>query len=147
MFTLVFYFILLLNIRKILTDYITYPLVKIKNNPKNDEITSYIFSELFDTNYLIEMDLPNNQKVKCNVIIIKNGKIEKNGKGKIRLRGNGTRTKPKRSYQINFDTKTSILDMPSIFKKWVLLANYMDKTLLRNLASFKVSSILIRIYS
>ena len=83
-----------------------------------------------------------NQKIKCNIIIINNGKIEKNGKGKIRLRGNGTRAKPKRSYQINFDKKTTFLEMPSISKKWVLLANYMDKTLLRNLVSFKVSSIL-----
>ena len=70
MFTLEFYFILLLNIRTILTDYITYPLVKIKNNPKNDEITSYIYSELFDTHYLIKMDLPNNHQVDCSIDMV-----------------------------------------------------------------------------
>ena len=68
MITVEFYFILLLNFQRILTNYITYPLIKIKNKPKNDEITSYIFSELFDTNYLISINISNNIKVDCSII-------------------------------------------------------------------------------
>ena len=45
---------------------------------------------------------------------------------------------PKKSYQINFDTETQLLDMSSISRKWGLLANYLDKTLLRNLVAFKI---------
>ena len=86
--------------------------------------------------------LNDNQKVKCNTVIINNGKIEINRNGKMRLRGNGSRLQPKRSYQITFEKKTKVLDMPSTAKKWVLIANYMDKTLIRNLVAFKVSEIL-----
>ena len=88
-----------------------------------------------------------NPKVKCNVVIINNGKIEVNNKGKVRLRGNTSKYYPKRSYQIIFDTKTHILDIPSIAKKWGLLANYCDLTLLRNLVAFKISSLLGQKYT
>ena len=91
--------------------------------------------------------LLDNHKVKCNIIIINNGKIEINSKGKIRLRGNSSRLHPKLSYQINFDTETKVLDMPSISRRWGLLANYIDKTLIRNLVAFKISSILGQKYS
>ena len=88
-----------------------------------------------------------NQKVKCNVVIVNNGEIELNSSGKIRLRGNASKMEAKKPYQINFGTETSVLDMPSISRKWVLLANYMDKTLLRNLVAFKISSILGQKYT
>ena len=86
--------------------------------------------------------LSDHQKLKCNIVIINNGKIEINSSGKIRLRGNASKLVPKKSYQINFDTKTNFLGMTSTAKKWVLIANFMDKTLLRNIISFKVSSLL-----
>ncbi len=50
---------------------------------------------------------------------------------KIRGRGNTTWALPKKPYQIKFDDKESVLEMPKD-KKWVFLANYTDKSLLRS---------------
>lgn len=49
----------------------------------------------------------------------------------IRGRGNTTWWMPKRPYKISLSEKTALLGMPPA-KDWVLLANYSDKTLLRN---------------
>ncbi len=49
----------------------------------------------------------------------------------IRGRGNTTWGMPKKPYRIKLSTASSILGMPSE-KDWVLLANYSDKTLIRN---------------
>ena len=55
----------MINLQTVFTDYVTYPLVKIKNKEKNDEIQSYIYSEIFDTYYLIKINIPNNDPVDC----------------------------------------------------------------------------------
>jgi len=57
---------------------------------------------------------------------------------KIRGRGNSTWGFPKKPYQIKFDNKENILGMPKD-KKWILLANYSDKTMLRNELAFDLS--------
>ena len=57
----------------------------------------------------------------------------------IRGRGNTTWYWPKKPYLVKLDAKQSILGMPK-HKRWVLLANFMDRTLMRNLVSMKVSS-------
>lgn len=58
----------------------------------------------------------------------------------IRGRGNTTwRDYPKKPYLIKFDKKTSLFGMPKS-KKWVLLANYRDRTLMRNALALKVAS-------
>ena len=56
---------------------------------------------------------------------------------KIRGRGNFTWLQPKKPYQLKFDQKTSLLDMPAD-KKWIFLANYIDKTMSRNAISFEL---------
>ena len=53
----------------------------------------------------------------------------------IKGRGNSTWSLPKKPYALKFDKKTSLLGEPKD-KSWVLLANYTDKTNLRNEASF-----------
>lgn len=55
----------------------------------------------------------------------------------IKGRGNSTWLFPKKPYQIKFENKKSILGMPED-KKWVLLANYCDKTMLRNEVAFNL---------
>ncbi|MFD0765704.1 CotH kinase family protein [Mucilaginibacter lutimaris] len=51
---------------------------------------------------------------------------------KIKGRGNSTWSNfPKKPYRLKFDNKAAMLGMPAA-KNWVLLANYDDKTLLRN---------------
>ncbi|MBQ5912323.1 MAG: CotH kinase family protein [Bacteroidaceae bacterium] len=54
---------------------------------------------------------------------------------KIKGRGNSTWTFPKKPYKIKFDEKVSLLGEPAD-KEWVLLANYTDKTSLRNETAF-----------
>ena len=49
----------------------------------------------------------------------------------IRGRGNSTWNMPKKPYKVRLKTKASVLNMPAD-REWILLANYADKTLLRN---------------
>lgn len=56
----------------------------------------------------------------------------------LRGRGNSTWTYPKKPFAIKLDKKTEVLGMPE-HKRWILLANWMDKTLLRNSIAFEVS--------
>lgn len=62
--------------------------------------------------------------------------------GSTRERGNFSRTFPKRPYRIKFDAKQNVLDAPAKAKKWTLINNYGDKTLMRNLLAFHLSRIL-----
>ena len=50
---------------------------------------------------------------------------------KMKGRGNSTWEQPKQPYSIKLAEKESVLGMPKS-KRWVLIANYSDKTLLRN---------------
>jgi spore coat protein CotH len=57
---------------------------------------------------------------------------------KIRGRGNSTwGIHPKKPFQMKLDDKSTFLDMPSK-KKWLFLAEYSDKTMLRNTISFEM---------
>ena len=67
MITFKLYFIFILNLKKILSDYITFPLIKLKNESQNDDIQSCILSELFDTYYLIRINLSNNNQTDCTI--------------------------------------------------------------------------------
>ena len=60
-----------------------------------------------------------------------------------RLRGNASMQFPKKPYRIKFDSKQRPLkEAPAKAKKWTLINNYGDKTLMRNLVAFHVSKIL-----
>ena len=80
-------------------------------------------------------------KVKTNNVIVNEGKIIIKKTGTIKLRGNSSLNSEKKPYLINFDEKTTILDMPCNDKKWVLVPNMYDKSLLRNLLGYKMSFI------
>lgn len=65
----------------------------------------------------------------------------------IRGRGNSSWTDmPKKSYKIEFEKKQSMLDMPKD-KDWALIANYADKTLMRNYLMYNLSTNLGAYYS
>jgi hypothetical protein len=49
----------------------------------------------------------------------------------IRIRGNSTSNYPKKPYALKLEKKASLLGM-SKHKRWALLANWMDRTLIRN---------------
>ena len=59
--------------------------------------------------------------------------------GTTRERGNASRGFPKKPYRIKFDKKQHVLDAPAKAKKWTLINNYGDKTLMRNLLAFELS--------
>ena len=68
------------------------------------------------------------------------GKLNYSGNDdNIRGRGNTTWTFPKKPYALKLDSKAPILGMPK-HKRWVLLANWMDRTMLRNSVAFRISS-------
>ena len=64
--------------------------------------------------------------------------VDFSGTSSIRGRGNSTWKFPKKPYALKLDSKAEILGMPK-HKRWVLLANWLDRTLLRNHISFKIA--------
>ncbi len=72
-------------------------------------------------------------------IISDNGTRILSEPGSTRERGNASRTFPKKPYRIKFDKKQQVLDAPAKAKKWTLINNYGDKTLMRNLLAFELS--------
>ena len=80
-------------------------------------------------------------EIGCNVYIIsENGTNILNGtQAKVRGRGNASWNFPKKPYRIKFNTAESPLGAPASAKKWTLLSNYGDKTLMRNMLAFEVS--------
>lgn len=59
------------------------------------------------------------------------------GTANIRLRGNSTLHYSKKAYAFKLDTKASLLGMPSD-KRWDLLANFVDRTRIRNHIAFEM---------
>ena len=72
-------------------------------------------------------------------IISDNGTRIVSEPGTTRERGNASRGFPKKPYRIKFDKKQQVLDAPGKAKKWTLINNYGDKTLMRNLLAFELS--------
>lgn len=56
-------------------------------------------------------------------------------------RGNSTWRMPKKPYSLNLYSEAGLLDMPP-HSRWVLLANYADKTLLRNDIAFHIDDVI-----
>lgn len=86
--------------------------------------------------------IPSDKKNQINsiiTIISANGKELLCDTGTVRLRGNGSVTFPKKPYRLKFNKKKRVLDSPGKAKKWVLVNNYGDKTLLRNQLAFEIS--------
>ena len=80
--------------------------------------------------------------IKSQFIIINDNKININQTASIKIRGQSTSMFPKKPYKIKFDKKQEILGLSGKYKKWVLLANYLDKSLIRTLLAFKISEII-----
>ncbi len=60
----------------------------------------------------------------------------------IRGRGNGSWIFPKKPYKLKLAHKARLLGMPAKAKKWTLINNYGDKTLVRNLLAFRISEMM-----
>lgn len=67
------------------------------------------------------------------------GSIDYDGKLSVKGRGNSTWSQfPKKPYAMKLDNKSEILGMKK-HKRWCLLANWMDRTLIRNDVAFEIS--------
>ena len=77
--------------------------------------------------------------ITANIIIIDGNKTDTDKPGTIRERGNASRSFPKKPWRLKFDKKQSVLGSPAKAKKWTLINNYGDKTLMRNLLAFEIA--------
>lgn len=66
------------------------------------------------------------------------GKCEYQGTASVKGRGNSSWDYPKKSYNLRLDTKHGIAGMAS-HKRWCLLANWIDRTMIRNAVAFEVA--------
>ena len=57
----------------------------------------------------------------------------------VRGRGNASWNFDKKPYRMKFDKKVRLLDAPAKAKKWTLISNHSDKTLMRNILAFEIS--------
>lgn len=83
-----------------------------------------------------------NEMVVCNLLVVNNNKKELKANAIIKLRGNTSLLLIKKQYQIIFDKPQNLLGMHSTAKNWRLIANYADKSLLRNTVGLELSSLL-----
>ncbi|MCD7713959.1 MAG: CotH kinase family protein [Prevotella sp.] len=76
----------------------------------------------------------------CTVTLIPaDGSEAETASATIRLRGNASMNFPKKPYRIKFDKKRHVFSSPASAKKWTLINNYGDKTLMRNILAFEAS--------
>ncbi|MBQ9200954.1 MAG: CotH kinase family protein [Bacteroidales bacterium] len=74
------------------------------------------------------------------VLFDENGHQLYQGGLEIKGRGNSTWNAPKKPYSLRLDTKAGLFDMLP-HRRWVLLANYLDRTLLRNHLAFFLANV------
>ena len=68
------------------------------------------------------------------------GTVDCSALGGVRLRGNTTQTYPKKPLAIKFLDKQSVLGMPK-HKRWVLLANQLDRSMIRNAVALDIAHV------
>ena len=79
-------------------------------------------------------------EIPCLITIISDeGRTFSQHSGTTRLRGNASMNFPKKPYRIKYEEKRKVLNSPAIAKKWTLINNDGDKTLMRNILAFEIS--------
>lgn len=87
-----------------------------------------------------EIPYDKENEISSTTIIIANNEIDiEAAKTGVRERGNASRDFPKKPWRLKFDKSTQILGSKAKGKKWTLINNYGDKTLMRNLLAFDVA--------
>ena len=126
-----------------------------KNSKRQDvdvkkDIDVYaIFNKVIFEYPLVVINTKNSQKitskeeyVKCSVTVTSNEYSEyeiTDEAGKIKGRGNSTWGMPKKPYKLKFDNKVDFLGLGKA-KTFTLIANYCDKSLLRNYLAYKIGA-------
>ena len=87
-----------------------------------------------------EIPYDKEHEIECYISVISNdGQTVLSDTAWIRERGNASRGFPKKPYRIKFAHKHQVLGSPAKAKKWTLINNYGDKTLMRNQLAFELS--------
>ena len=126
------------------TQPVTYTLMAEDSSTTDYEIRSHTFTGMPVVYIETEGQAPITSKdeyINGQITIITNGRGEAGmdqAEIEIRGRGNTTWQMSKKPYKIKFPERTEVLGMPE-HKIWVLLANFSDKTLLRNHTAFRLS--------
>ena len=111
------------------------------------EVNSYTVTVITSGLPVVSIDTPNQQPIvsksewiaATNInITMPDGSVSYEGTTSIKGRGNTTWNAPKKPYALKLDQGAAIFDMPKD-KRWVLLANWYDRTLLRNDVAFEVA--------
>lgn len=66
------------------------------------------------------------------------GTVDCDVTGGVRLRGNTSQVYPKKPFAMKFNSEKSVLGMPA-HKRWVLLANWLDHSMIRNTVAFNIA--------
>lgn len=69
------------------------------------------------------------------------GKLDCLGSCDMKGRGNMSWTFPKKSYSLKLGKKSEVLGMPA-HKRWCLISNWLDRTMMRNAVAFKIASMM-----
>lgn len=69
------------------------------------------------------------------------GTVDCDVTGGVRLRGNTSQDYPKKPFAMKFNSKKSVLGMPE-HKRWVLLANWLDHSMIRNTVAFDIAHVI-----
>lgn len=122
---------------------VTYTVLAEDGTSKNYTIILTQFTSLPIVSIKTDNSLPVDSKDTyrdASMTIIPNGFPDAAFSGKLRIkgRGNSTWVMPKKPYRLKLDSKASIMGMPAD-KDWVLLANYADKSLMRNKIAFSIN--------
>ena len=84
-----------------------------------------------------------NGDINCRIVLINEGKTEINDTAGIKVRGRTTGLiPPKKPYRIKFTNKQKIFNFKGKDKKWTLLANAFDRSLIRNSIAYKISELM-----
>ena len=115
----------------------------------NGEESSYIVTVKYSGLPVMEITTPNGAAITSKEDWMKNaeykiiktdGTIDCSGTLSIKGRGNSTWTYPKKPYAIKLDSKAKVLGLPKE-KRFDLLANWMDRTLLRNDVTYHIANL------
>ena len=111
------------------------------NDKKDFQVTNLPLVSIHTDNSVFPTN--KDQEINCRVTITNEGKIETNSQASIKIRGKSTSNgSDKKPYRIKFNEQQKILGLPGSYKKWVLIANFYDKSLMRNALAFKISEIM-----
>lgn len=116
-------------------DQVSYPLCVMKSANIG---TMYITTASGNMNY-IHTSKGNKETGNMKMVNAKGKVIYDNTLSEIKGRGNATWIRPKKPYQIKLDKKTDLTGTAGKNKTWILLANYLERTMFRNYVTYNLA--------